>query len=462
MINLMQECPQCYSKSYRKNGRVRGKQRYLCKECGRQFLEIQSPPKFPEKSQDGISIILLDLENLKLDALAENYLQKIASYPLQIKLAFANWSEKGVLKQDTELYERGYFLVHVPGGKNSADARMMTLGAAIRIHYPQVEEVFVCSSDWLLTNLSNELLSQNLKVWRVRRQNKLLEIENRKTRETYAYSLELNQEIPEPKALLNKLEELIAQEQNSITDKVQEISQLEALLNIRKELTDQKPEAEINDSEVSSPIENNGKTLSKTQPYAPSSHQGAQLTSKTEILCAEDLECAIALVIEELQIHFPKKKVTPSTISNRFKDRFEVTANQLIKDLKVGTNITHFLEHRPHLFTVHPKTKQVSIILENQPTTIKPNIPSSQPIKNRDDLKKILLKLVESFIKNSGQLSIPITTLGADFKVSYGKSVSTVMKTLKITGNFTKFLQSCEEFKLKKSGKAYHVTINDQ
>ncbi|AFZ45238.1 hypothetical protein PCC7418_3118 [Halothece sp. PCC 7418] len=321
---------------------------------------------------------------------------------------------------------------------------MMTLGSAIRIHYPRVQEVFVCSSDWLLTNLCNELLSQNLKVWRVRRQNKILEIENRNTGETYAYSLDLNQEIPDPKVLLSKLEQLIEQEKNLITDKIQELSQIEALLNTRKDFNEKTLNSHINDLDLADFLTNNDQVLS----------------AKTKIVCAEDLEGAIALVIEDLQVNFPKKKVTPSTISNRFKARFQVTVNQLIRELSLGKKITEFLEERPHLFTVHPKTKKVSTVFESQKTTLTQTITSSQSIKKREELKKILVELVESCLKESGKKSIPVTTLGTAFKDYYGDSVSTVMKEIKVTGTFTKFLESCEEFKVKKSGKVYHVTTN--
>ena len=79
----MQQCPQCGGKNCRKNGRVREKQRYLCKDCGRQFVEakagIESSSQSLESPEQGISLILLDLENLKLDSLAENYLQSIAT-----------------------------------------------------------------------------------------------------------------------------------------------------------------------------------------------------------------------------------------------------------------------------------------------------------------------------------------------------------------------------------------------
>lgn len=44
-----QECPYCESKHISKNGRRHNKQRYICKECGKQFLESYSPKGYPEE-----------------------------------------------------------------------------------------------------------------------------------------------------------------------------------------------------------------------------------------------------------------------------------------------------------------------------------------------------------------------------------------------------------------------------
>ncbi|WP_256364366.1 transposase-like zinc-binding domain-containing protein [Nostoc piscinale] len=36
------ECPRCNSSHIRKNGRQRGKQNYICADCGRQFIEYHN------------------------------------------------------------------------------------------------------------------------------------------------------------------------------------------------------------------------------------------------------------------------------------------------------------------------------------------------------------------------------------------------------------------------------------
>ena len=40
------KCPNCNSNLLWKNGRHRGKQRYKCFECGRQFIEFYKPPGY--------------------------------------------------------------------------------------------------------------------------------------------------------------------------------------------------------------------------------------------------------------------------------------------------------------------------------------------------------------------------------------------------------------------------------
>jgi len=42
VMKKVMKCPRCNSEKLSKNGRRHGKQRYLCKECGRQFLEPQN------------------------------------------------------------------------------------------------------------------------------------------------------------------------------------------------------------------------------------------------------------------------------------------------------------------------------------------------------------------------------------------------------------------------------------
>ncbi len=43
------ECPRCDSNHIRKNGKQRGKQNYICAECGRQFIEYHNQKGYSDE-----------------------------------------------------------------------------------------------------------------------------------------------------------------------------------------------------------------------------------------------------------------------------------------------------------------------------------------------------------------------------------------------------------------------------
>jgi insertion element IS1 protein InsB len=42
-------CPECQSTNINKNGLKRGKQNHICKDCGRQFIEVYSPQGYRDE-----------------------------------------------------------------------------------------------------------------------------------------------------------------------------------------------------------------------------------------------------------------------------------------------------------------------------------------------------------------------------------------------------------------------------
>lgn len=127
----------------------------------------------------GIAALLLDAENLQLNTNTEKFLSTNCNYPLQVKIAFANWSNRG--KLDIELHERGYDLIHVPAGKDNADGKMIALGSSIHERYSSVKEVFVCSSDKVMTNLCNILQQNGILVYQVSQQGENIKLFNSTT-----------------------------------------------------------------------------------------------------------------------------------------------------------------------------------------------------------------------------------------------------------------------------------------
>jgi hypothetical protein len=159
----------------------------------------------------GIAILLLDVENLQLNPETEKFLAEVCTYPIQIKVAFANWRNMG--KQDAEYHQRGYELIHVPAGKDSADVKMATVGSSIFVHYPTAKEVFVCSSDNVLTHLCTTLQTHGLTVYLVRKQGETIMVSNSKTGDAFTHAFKPSLETSALSQLIAQLKQLIRLEQ---------------------------------------------------------------------------------------------------------------------------------------------------------------------------------------------------------------------------------------------------------
>ncbi|MBD2166101.1 NYN domain-containing protein [Calothrix membranacea FACHB-236] len=415
------KCPRCASTSYRKNGRRNGKQYYLCKNCRKQFMEpvllsslenewiedsnghtqiplaeaqelslienlstekitepgsltlaqellqtllsseflesaaftqfIQSiQPKIQIQPQldTGISLLLLDAENLKIDIAAEAFLASICNYPLQVKIAFANWKTPSNGKQDTELYERGYQLFHVPGGKDGADAKMIAVGASLLSYYPTVKEIFVCSGDGILTHLCNELQNQGLTVYWVRRKSQTLHIENKNTGKFIFYSLAQATEIPSLEGVLDKIQDLITDEQESINSRLRNLTAIANLFQERCELDSNSNPQNLEDKSIPS---NDQEDLAAQ----------ANTAEVKEIGSKEDLERLLGEIISNLQAKSPKTKLTVSKLGTELQKISGQSPNAIVKKLKLSTNFTKFLQSSPQ-FSLKPSGREYEVM----------------------------------------------------------------------------------------------------
>ncbi|HEY9833004.1 MAG TPA: NYN domain-containing protein [Stenomitos sp.] len=322
-------------------------------------------------SSTGIAILLLDAENLKLDINTEKFLANISDYPLRVKIAFANWRSHTLGKLDAELYERGYQLIHVPLGQNSADAQMITMGVSISRHYPEAKEVFVCSCDWLLTHLCNSLQTQGMTVYRVRRQDNILTVENRNTGESREYSLTIGTEIPSFEEFVDKITELFHAEQESLTERIARLSTVSALFQERRLLT-------LKENRANSPL---------VEPQK-----------------------------QDLVLPLSEQETTPSPLN-----AVNVAAN---------TALTH-----------------------NSNT-------SRKSIKSKEEFEQTLVEIINSIQIQSSTEKVDVQQLSAALKIVCGESANSVIKKLKLGGNFTKFLKSCQTFKVGNSGTKFQVTIS--
>ncbi len=457
------KCPRCESTQLRKNGRSSGKQRYLCKVCGKQFLmplsdpeadakqgksgrvgkrenlivglflptstsehpqqlgdeenqgdlaELSVPINLPElldtpiassgqaesalpevsssmlsppealepspeasatlaQSTQGIGILLLDAENLKLDINAEKFLAQLCNYPLQVKIAFANWRNPTIGKQDAELYERGYQLIHAPGGKNSADAQMIVMGASISRHYPDAKDIFVCSSDWLLTNLCNELQSQGLTVYRVRRQDTNLHIENRNSGEVNYYSLAMGMEIPSFEGFVKKIEQLLQAEYESVSARMVQLTTIATLFQERCNLT-------VNEtsSNPSTRVEQEPSSISvvieeKLAPSTPidnldtlqDSLEVEINSSGVSVNSIEEFETVILAMIQAIVTQSGTGDISVNDLRKEFQGQYKITADTSVKKIQKNSSLIKFLRSRPTVFSLTLVNKEHRVAL---------------------------------------------------------------------------------------------------
>jgi len=348
------------------------------------FEEILNPTDPVEKPAAGvesgaIAILLLDAENLQLSAQQEAYLSILCSYPLQVKIAFANWKKLG--KYDEEFHQRDYDLIHVPSGNDMADGKMIAIGSSLKDHYRTVQEVLVCSSDKVMTSLCTKLRQQGLTVYKIRKQNNgTLSILNSATGTTSEYPEET---LPDLEQCIQRLQAIIWNEQQAQSRpwiKLSTISkrfhsetgfQLTKIVNTympgkrARDLFIENPElfgihkpsdeAELYIS-LFSPIEANqtkekgtdSPQIEDKQPSGvktnPSDSQAVKTSAKLPFKNGEQLEAAIAAIIKTMDTEDPSGFVTIARVGGLFRQRYQIPITQAIKQLNIGKKYPHFLQ----------------------------------------------------------------------------------------------------------------------
>ncbi|MEG5044595.1 NYN domain-containing protein [Microcoleus sp. B4-C1] len=332
---------------------------------------VSSEPPTPTTNQPaplplGIAILLLDVENLQLNIETEKFLEGICHYPIQIKVAFANWRSMG--KKDAEFHQRGYQLIHVPPGKDSADLKMATVGASIFVHYPTAKEIFVCSSDRALTHLSNTLQAHGLTVFQVRKQIDKIIVLNSKTGQLETHSLVTTPEITPLEQLVIQLKELIKKEQKRTSTQWIKLSTVSALFKENYGLVLNQVVAHHllgtktrdiflkypTDFVLHKPSETSQTYVTlfevRLSPPPPilnqenlNNHQPAPATL-TDINSLEDLERALVKIVGDLTDNSPENSVFLSNVGSEFHRQYGKQITQIIKDFNLGKKFTKFLQ----------------------------------------------------------------------------------------------------------------------
>ena len=310
--------------------------------------------------------MLLDVENLQLTIETEKFLEGICHYPIQIKVAFANWRSMG--KKDAEFHQRGYQLIHVPPGKDSADLKMATVGASIFVHYPTAKEIFVCSSDRALTHLSNTLQAHGLTVFQVRKQIDKIIVLNSKTGQVETHALVTLLEITPLEQLVIQLKELIKKEQQRTSTQWIKVSTISALfrdnygLVLNEVVASHFPDTKTRDIFLKYPTDfvvhkpsETSQTyvtlfevkLSPQPPILSKENLNTSIVAPaklTDINSLEDLERAIVQIVGDLTGNYPENSVFLSNVGSEFHRQYGKQITQIIKDFNLGRKFPKFLQ----------------------------------------------------------------------------------------------------------------------
>ena len=367
-----------------RNSRRSPRRQFYPSQARRQQLFEPLPPSnsgctesaiAPETSAEcdrGIAILLLDAENLKLDINTEKFLASLCSYPLQVKIAFANWKNPLGGKLDAELYDRGYELIHVPGGANSADGKMIAFGAAILYRYRDVRQVFVCSSDGLLNHLCNQLPNQGLTVFRVRRQNSVLSVENPLTGDTHHYSCEREMEIPSFEELANQVAELLKAEYKSIDERIARFSTVAELFQERRTVVFP---STTSPAAVSESIENEATPVYEGSSAFVAVNQKPEIIPELNSNPIESLEVLrniLVEIIETAKLELKEDYIPVAIIKKKFFAKYQFHADLIVKQF-LGKNSSLI-----KLFQSESGNFKIKLIGSEHQVAIMPKIESSE------------------------------------------------------------------------------------
>lgn len=442
-------------------------------------------------SMGGIAILLLDAENLSLDEAAEKFLKQVCHYDLQIKIAFANWQRMG--KKDVQLHKRHYELIHVPPGKDSADVKMATVGSSIFVHYPNAKEVFVCSSDGVMTHLCTTLQTHGLTVYLVRKQGKLLTVLNTQTGKTQAYGMEEISPVLSVEECVKTFKGILAAEQKRSGKQWVKFSRICAVFQDRyqiplnqvaiasepgkkaRDIFCDRPNDFVvhqvpGDSELYIALFNFQELKSspnfESHPLSLTPQTMPQNSIHNGFNGREEVELALERAIASMQKKYPGVAISTGMLGSEFKELYGQNPNWIIKKLGLAGNFSKFLESSSR-FTLTSSPQTGELIIGEKPShtpkifTLQPGGTCASPsvIKTPVDLEKSLIELLLKLTKNSSVNSIPLSYLASEFNAQYGIPITQLMKSLKIKGKFTDFLDLSKAIKLKKIGKVYKVAL---
>ncbi len=378
-------------------------------------------------NNQGIAILLLDVENLQLDTATEKFLAEICQYPIQIKIAFANWRHMG--KQDLEFHQRGYELIHVPAGKDSADVKLATVGSSIFVHYPTAKEVLVCSSDAVLTHLCTTLQTHGLGVYLVRKKGEILTALDMKTGNTHTRMLRVSTDINSSDQLIIQLQKIINAEQQLTGKKWIQLARVSHLFRSKYHLTISQvvsmylPGKKARDIFLGNP--------SVFVVHRPTKEKYLYISLFDNLNIGSQNHLGTGEIAPSLLSQNPDRKMAINNGTNGISNRVKV---------------------------LHELSSDVTANVMNSGSQNSSSLPSI-PFSSQMDIEIALVKLIKEITHNDQSKFVYVGVLGNQFSRCYGRKITDVVKALKLASTFSAFLESSPLFNLNKTDSQVTVSL---
>jgi hypothetical protein len=361
-------------------------------------------------SSEPSGLLLVDAENINLTEDLEKYLQTVGQYPIRHRLAFGNWRRLG--GRDKELHRRGYQMVHVPSGKNSADIKMSLDASVISLWNPSICEVFICSTDTDLQHLSHTLLNLGILPYRVSQHHNSFSVFD------------------------------VAQQKNQVVHLPQQISPPGDKIP-----TSDPPVAEVSHHE---------------EPVA------VQLEAVKVPTLAQMRRWLKILILQEQQAN-PGQPITIDHLGKLFRDRNQISANQALNANSDYKTLTQFLTaHSDFELLPLPDGSQPEVRLKpanpDQNSATSGNLQATQgtpttKITDAQTLEQALVQLLWSLSSGQSSSQIALSVIGSQFAKVHGEPLSKVLKRIGEPKGLPKFFAKCSSLRIQKHGQNWQVAV---
>ncbi|MBW4484468.1 MAG: hypothetical protein KME14_18190 [Tildeniella torsiva UHER 1998/13D] len=341
----------------------------------------------------------------------EAFLQDLGQYPIRHRLAFGNWRNLG--GRDREFYQRGYHMVHVPPGKNSADIKMSLDASLISLWNPSVREVFICSTDTDLLHLGHTLLNLGVIPYRVSRRQDCFDVLNIANQTTHVFHL------PQ-----------VGKEAEGSAP------------------TKDDPLPETANAPENQAVENPGPATVPTV---------AQMQRWLKIL-----------ILQEQQAN-PGQPITIGRLGTLFRQRNQIAANQALQANSDYKTLKQFLAaHDAFELSPLPDGQHMEVRLKapaSEPAIVdqgsQPSPPGAAPKKITDahTLEQALVKLLWSLSSGQSGSQVSLSALGIAFAQVHKEPLSKVLKRIGEPKGLPKFFAKCRSLRLQKHDKDWRVAL---